>query len=607
MNCFILQYSMREESVPAFPSLFSNQRLCGKGCITFSASAEELAEDRDLPLLALFSGSLLNGNALSTLFPEQKLFSNAELVLALYKKYGPEGVSSRLQGSFSAVVCDLASGDMICVTDRAGQQRVWYYSLPDGGIVISNSLAHLQKDPSFPGELSSQKIRDYMSLLYVPEGTVYEFLHALAPGETLFFSGKDHKVCRIAPEEKKEKEKFSLSYKESCEKFRFLLCNAVKKILENTPGPYGVFLSGGVDSAVTASITAQMVDGPLHCCSIAFQEKEYDEREGALRSAEHLRRVTGKEIIHHVFEVTPPKDFTFLQQMIGYYGQPFADSSLIAASLLCREASAYGSVFLGGDGADEFLCGYERYIAMRYLSYLDWMGDPLRKILCSGVTTLLPRSGGERKCSARLHRLFQAGKLPRSQRYHSLVSHTSEESKMLLFNKDFLAGTVPSAETFDPEGYFRTHKDCSVFDIRSYLCEDCLTKSRIASSAADLKLFSPFLQEDVMDFALSLPYSFKEKNAYRKRILCDSFAPDLYEGLGRSRKRGFGVPLAQWMRNQWKDLLYGSLLSGEGVKRGIFSSSGTEQLLKEHSASLKDHSYTLYCALILELFLREKV
>lgn len=195
--------------------------------------------------------------------------------------------------------------------------------------------------------------------------------------------------------------------------------------------------------------------------------------------------------------------------------------------------------------------------------------------------------------------------MERPQRYFQLVTHAGEEAKKRLCHPDFFAGTVPSGETFDPAGFFRTGQHCSAFDIKTYLVEDCLTKTRLAADGADLTIFSPFLQEEILSFASTLPPSFKEKNAYRKRILCDTFSPYLYAGLARSRKRGFGVPIAQWMRKEWKERLTETLLDGEAVRMGILSRTGTESLLKEHTGSLADHSYLLYCALILELFLNQ--
>ena len=122
--------------------------------------------------------------------------------------------------------------------------------------------------------------------------------------------------------------------------------------------------------------------------------------------------------------------------------------------------------------------------------------------------------------------------------------------------------------------------------------------------SASLELRSPFLDWHVIEFAARLPDHFKERNGYRKRILCDTFAKYLPPGLNRRKKRGFGVPLADWFRHEWKDLPRERLLGGEGIRLGVFTRNGVENLIAEHQAG-KDRSYALYSALVLEMFLRE--
>ena len=602
MADFLAQWKKRSGKPPEHP---------GENFVLEHRGGERTADPEGIKTV-LWNGTLLNREQLQKSLPE---FSNetrkvpaSALVLALYKKYGPQETFSRLQGAWCALLCDSLSGEIFCASDRKGLQRLWYFCTPEGDKVFSNALSLLRKHPAFPGEWDPQKLYDYFSLLYVPGGSLYKKVQAIPPGEYLF-SGVSGEYCKEyffpSPEEDHKKE----SYPESCRTLQELLSAGVRKILDfaaESGSPAGVFLSGGVDSAIVAGLTAsQMEKGPLHCCSIAFREKEYDERSGALQSVEHLRKVTGREIRHHIYELTPPGDFDFLSALIARSGQPFADSSLIPSALLCQFAASCGKIFLGGDGADELFHGYERYIAMRYLSKLDLLGTPVRRSFCLLGEKFLPSSGRERSLPARLRRLLKAGAMERPQRYFQLVTHAGEEAKKRLCHPDFFAGTVPSGETFDPAGFFRTGQHCSAFDIKTYLVEDCLTKTRLAADGADLTIFSPFLQEEVFSFASDLPPSFKEKNAYRKRILCDTFSPYLYAGLARSRKRGFGVPIAQWMRKEWKEQLTETLLDGEAVRMGILSRTGTESLLKEHTGSLADHSYLLYCALILELFLNQ--
>ena len=200
-----------------------------------------------------------------------------------------------------------------------------------------------------------------------------------------------------------------------------------------------------------------------------------------------------------------------------------------------------------------------------------------------------------------MKRFFNGAALSGAARYLGLVSHTDEQLKRS-FCGSFFEGVAPTLEAFDSEHFFAAADDCSEFDFHTYLPGDILTKADVASMSASLELRSPFLDWRVIEFAAQLPDEYKERNGYRKRILCDTFARYLPPGLNRRKKRGFGVPLADWFRKEWKNLPRERLLHGEGVRQGIFSSSGLEKLIAGHQSG-KDYSYALYSALVLEMFL----
>ena len=242
----------------------------------------------------------------------------------------------------------------------------------------------------------------------------------------------------------------------------------------------------------------------------------------------------------------------------------------------------------------------ERYIAMRYLARFDWIPESVRAPLFQLLSQLIP-AGGERKFHARAKRFLQGAAQSGAARYLGMVSHTDELLKKS-FCGDFFEGIRPTLEQFDPEHYLEKSDDYSEFDFHTYLPGDILTKADLASMSASLELRSPFLDWHVIEFAAQLPDHYKEHRGFRKKILCDTFAKYLPPGLNHRKKRGFGVPLADWFRKEWKSLPQERLLQGKGVQQGIFSQTGLKKLIAGHLAG-KDHSYALYSALVLEMFL----
>ena len=525
-----------------------------------------------------------------------KTQSDTETLVHLYEEYGTE-MTSHLEGFFAFALYDAAKRKLLLVRDRAGIKPLFYFQT-EKSLVFASTISSLKVHPEFPSEYDPQALWDFLSLQYIPQGTAYRAVKELSPGSMLELDLPDRtpKISRYwrpdyAP-------KLDISYEDACRELEKRVRKAVAdRLIADVP--LGIFLSGGVDSTIIAGLAAEMVDSPLRCYSIAFREKAYDEREYAAENAQWVRQFAKHGLEHKIREVNPC-DIAIPERLIGEYGQPFADASLIPTSLLSAFAREDVTVALGGDGADEMFRGYERYIAMRYLARFDWIPAGLRSAVFGLLSGLLP-AGGERGKGARAKRFLRGAALSGTARYLGIVSHTDERLKHR-FCGGFFDGVKPTLGQFDSEGYFERAEDCSEFDFYTYLPHDILTKADTASMSASLELRSPFLDRRVIEFAAALPDIYKEQGGFRKRILCDTFAKYLPPGLKRRKKRGFGVPLADWFRNEWKDIPGERLFHGKGIELGIFTSSGLEKLIREHQAGT-DHSYALYSALVLEMFL----
>ena len=525
-----------------------------------------------------------------------KTDSDTETLVHLYEEYGP-AMTSHLEGFFAFALYDAARRKLLLVRDRAGIKPLFYFQTAQS-LVFASTFSALKEHPEFPAGYDPQALWDFLSLQYIPQGTAYRSVKELPPGSRLEIELPERtpEITRYWHPEYVPK--LEISYEDACRELDKRVRQAVSdRLIADVP--LGIFLSGGVDSTIVAGLAAEMVDSPLRCYSIAFREKVYDEREYAAENAQWVRQFAKHGLEHRIREVDPC-DIAIPDRLIREYGQPFADASLIPTSLLSAFAREEVTVALGGDGADEMFRGYERYIAMRYLARFDWIPESVRAPLFRLFCALLP-SGGERTKSARAKRFFKGAARSGAARYLGIVSHTDEDLKHR-FCGGFFDGVKPTLGQFDAEGYFGRASDCSEFDFHTYLPHDILTKADTASMSASLELRSPFLDRRVIEFAAALPDSYKEQGGFRKRILCDTFAKYLPPGLNRRKKRGFGVPLADWFRNEWKDLPGERLLHGKGAELGIFTPSGLERLIREHQAGA-DHSYSLYSALVLEMFL----
>ena len=382
----------------------------------------------------------------------------------------------------------------------------------------------------------------------------------------------------------------TMSYEDACVCMHSLLSGAVKRRLI-ADVPLGVFLSGGLDSAIVTALAARHSTAPLECFSIGFDDPCYDESADCKATAAHLAKIAPHGLHHHI-KTVQPQDFDLLPKLAAEFGEPFADASMLPSYFLAAFAREHVTVALSGDGADELFGGYERYRAMAMLQKLRTFPPGF---LWSAAAACLPDSG-ERSKAGRLKRFLRLGAVSgTAARYDALMSHFAADSVGMIAPdlRPYLNAKRTLPEAVD------LMTSLMEDDLHRYLPGDVLTKVDVCSMAASLEARNPFLDPKVSTFARVLPVSFKIHDGCRKRILGDAFAKELPPGLVTRRKRGFGVPIAAWFRTVWRDQLRTALLGELPTHWPMFDRTALERLLAEHQNGGKDHSYLLFSLLML--------
>ena len=568
-------------------------------------------QDVDGELCIVFNGEIFNYRALRKVLEERghqfRTQSDTEVILHLYEECG-SAFLQHLDGFFAFALYDTKLGIMLLARDRMGIKPLYYYR-DAAHFAFASSINALKQLPFVKQHIDEQALWDYLSLQYVPTGTIYTHISQLAPGYALSFHSEGPR--RHFQKRQYWKPDFTRKtaqpYEDACKGLREAMTASVRDRLISDV-PLGVFLSGGLDSAIIAGLAAEQIEGPLKCFTIGFEEQSYDERESAAATATHVRQFARCGFEHHVKTVNPC-DFESLEFLVKQFGEPFADASMLPTYLLSRFARGEVKVALSGDGADELFGGYERYLAMRYLGKFDFLPEAVRRPLFRMAAAMIPNIGNERQKWARSRRFLHGAAASGAERYLGILSRVDEKLKHRVCGK-FFRHVKPTLETFNREFYKNSFsanpsERVSEVDIISYLREDILKKVDVASMSASLEVRSPFLNFKIAELSALYPYEYKEKDGVRKRILTDAFAKYLPKGLAQRPKRGFGVPLASWFRNEWRELLRERLLDGVCVKERIFNQPELEHILKAHSCGRADYSYFLFSALVLELFLKE--
>ena len=534
--------------------------------------------------------------------------SDTETLVHLYEELGDSFVT-RLQGMFAFAIYDRYNRHLLLARDRLGQKPL-FYSMANDMLVFASELSGLLAHPDVDKSLDTSALNDYFSLLYIPEPkTVYTHVKRLPPGCTMTFSIDSPRPV-VQPYWRLDfsHKNLELNFQEATKEVRRLVENAVRKRMV-ADVPLGVFLSGGLDSAIVAAVAAQIRStAGCDAYTIGFADAAYDERAAARATAAAISRLPGVNLRHHELEVTPA-DFDVLRKLIRHFGQPFADASMLPTFLLSQFTRTGLTVALSGDGADEIFGGYERYIAMRMFHSMQQLPLPTQ-VMFKAFAAVLPDSG-ERTFRGRLRRLCQLFANSKENAYFSLLDRCPASIRKRLFgprlhdsvNNDCMLLFAEIEKSLTATDFTER---CSELDIHTYLPGDVLTKVDIASMACALEVRSPFLDHELVEFAATLPWDFKLHGNNRKRILKAAFGDLLPNEIMNRRKRGFGVPLAAWLRTTWRKQAEEALFDGPLFSEGFVEHDPLLKIWNAHQSARSDWSYLLWTLLMLSLFLEQK-
>ena len=557
--------------------------------------------DEDGRVQVVFNGEIYNFRELRDELRQQghdfRTRSDSEVIAHLYEQHG-EACFEKLAGMFAIAIWDERESRLVLARDRFGKKPLTYAVIGKRLYFASEAKAILEL-PGTPREMDAQSLHRYLLFQYVPAPhSIYRGFRKLPPGCVLQISaGKPLRNEPRAFWRLPTPAPFRGSYDDAKARLGELLTNAVEKRLISDV-PLGAFLSGGVDSSIVVGLMRKLGVSPLRTFSIGFPDRRYDETAYARQVAALFNTE------HHEHTVTPQAR-EVLETLAWHYDEPFADSSAIPTYYVSRYTREHVTVALTGDAGDECFAGYDRYVAARLAARLDWLPRPLRAIPAA-MANLLPR-GRAKSLGNRAYRLFSALRHDAGRRYLSWVNVFTPAMLAEGYRPDFAEridfdeplrwfdGLYDSADGPPASRANRT-------DFLSYLPYDLLTKVDIASMACGLECRSPFLDHELVEFALSLPMEWRLGRGGGKRILKD-WARDLLpaEVLNRP-KMGFGVPVGEWFRQELRDLLEARLFAAGSLCAELFRRDWLRGVVDSHVSGAANLEHPLWALLMLELW-----
>lgn len=564
-----------------------------------------------------------------------------EVILKAYQEFGVSFLD-HLEGMFAVAIWDDRVQQLLLARDRLGKKPLFYRHDGDG-IVFSSSLSglfaegsaergnqglhrglgrvgspsqkedrpscHQSFDAFSPPDLDPIALNHFLSLNYVPSPqSGLRSVAKLSPGHVAQFRPGHVEVNPYW----QPVFNASRGYDSGQAKSRFfsLFDRAVEKRLSSDV-PVGLFLSGGLDSAAVLASLAHLGARHVQTFTAGFADAAFDES----ATAERLAKWFG--FTHSKILIQPPDLPSILNDLVRLSGEPVGDSSLLPTFLLARAAKERVSVILNGDGGDECFGGYHRHLASHWVERAGLSVFPTgftRAVsACASGLCRLALSGTRSTWASRFERFFRNLCEPLEDQYVRWMVLLRGFEKEKLLGERFTSS--PKADLADRFLKEKLGQYChlpwlnrlSAVEWGTYLAEDLLVKMDRACMAHGLEPRSPFLDRDLVEFAMSLPASRKIRGLGKKVFLRDVMRQRLPDWVLRTPKKGFGVPIGSWLRTVWKSPFQDILSQSRLVQDGWLSRSVIANWTQEHLSKTRDHGYRLWNLLILETWYRQLV
>lgn len=547
----------------------------------------------DSQVVAVFNGEIYNFKTLREELENKghrfKSQTDGEVIVHLWEEYGPEFVQ-QLNGMFAIALWD--GRELFLCRDRFGIKPL-YYSFVEGVLYFASELKSLILVPGFSRGLNHEALRSYLTMEYVPSPhSIYRQSWKLAPAHFLRVrEGRAGEPTRYWTFPR-----FTADGEGSLQDWAEGLGEGLKQSVQRrliADVPLGVFLSGGIDSSSITALMSELQPGCVKSFSVAFTEASYDES----THSQKVARFLGTQHFEKVLD--PATTLAVIEPLYQSLDEPLGDAALIPTYLLSQFARTEVTVALAGEGADELLGGYPTYLAHQLVQPFNGLPRPVIELI-QRMVNLLPTSRKYLSLDFKLKKFCSGLGLPDMERHLTWMG-----SLPLQGSSDFLL--EPHAHAFrwgveEPlEGLVERIQE---LDFHSYLSEDLLVKLDRATMLTSLEGRVPFLDHQLVESMARLPTAHKLRGLDAKRVLKKAMEGKLPPEILARPKKGFGIPIADWLRGPLKFLLDEHLNAHYLREQGIFKAEPIEALVKQHLAGFADHRKALWTLLVFQQWWR---
>jgi asparagine synthase (glutamine-hydrolysing) len=568
------------------------------------AQGQQPMRTDDGRLVLVFNGEIYNYRTVRRDLQSQgcsfRTESDTEVVLQTLARYGTDGLR-RLEGMFCLALWNQHSRELSLARDWLGQKSLYWVETPEG-LAFASEIKALLTLPGLERRLELTALSHYMSLRFLPgEITFFQGIHKLPAAHVMTIGprGRNQRALWQPGYEPKH----ALGERQILDRLDDLLGSVVEEHLMSEV-PLGAFLSGGIDSSLVVGYASRALKEPLTTFAIGVHDEGQSELPWARQVAEihHTRHI--ETIVEPDLAALTPRMVASLEEPVD----PFGAGVYVVSEVARRRVT----VALGGDGGDELFAGYDRYRGQQLAELYAHVPAFLRHKLLRPMIRRIPDSFGYNTLTAKLRWLDRIADSRGFERYADSVAY-------LRFPHEL------KAEIFTPVHWRTLERESSEQMLRHYFDDGCasdfldrllhidcqtrLTENQLPivdrmSMAHSLELRSPFLDRRVAEFAMRIPSRLKIKHGRIKHVTRALAARYLPESIVNRPKKGFGFPLALWLRGPLKHLMQHVIDDSRLVATGLFRREALQRLQDEHVSGRVDHNYRLWMIFNLEVFWR---
>ncbi|MDQ3277990.1 MAG: asparagine synthase (glutamine-hydrolyzing) [Bacteroidota bacterium] len=528
--------------------------------------------------------------------------SDTEVILHAWREWGPEAIK-QWHGMFAIVLFDEKKNEIVCIRDRAGVKPFYYY-WQDDIFLFGSELKGITQHASFKKKINVNAVASFLQYGYISHPhCIYEHTYKLQPGHYLRLDLESRRIANVQywnVYTAYNKPKLNIDLPEAIEETEKVLAKSFQyRMVADVP--VGVFLSGGYDSSCVTALLQKNSQEKIKTFTIGTTDEKLNEAPFAKQIAARL----GTD--HTEYYCTAKEALDIIPELPHFYDEPFADSSAIPTILVSRLARRNVTVALSADAGDEIFAGYNRYdYISRYGEKIRQIPRPVRKAVSTAMSMVssqnIPYFSSKPLFHSRYDKLKNLLIDPSTDQLLKSLSHvfTDTEVNRLFQRRIHTLSTAHVSteleENNDPLAYMMA------VDYQTYLVDDILQKVDRATMSVSLEGREPFLDQDIIEWAATLPTNYKYRNGEKKYILKQIVHKYLPKEMMERPKMGFAIPVESWLRNELKDLVQ-TYLSKESLdQHGLFVAEEVQALVADFYKGHKEKYTKIWYLLMFQMW-----